>query len=113
MGLQMDLLIGVKEKVPHGIAGAMFLLGVMKYNYENGFKDYKVLDLNNSSTELFEKMEYVYDQYEIPTLANFNYNEEKVEEMAEISGLSLKGSFSGNPIPFDSKSAFIVLNKLL
>ena len=104
---------GVKEKVPHGIAGAMFLLGVMKYNYENGFKDYKVLDLNNSSTELFEKMEYVYDQYEIPTLANFNYNEEKVEEMAEISGLSLKGSFSGNPIPFDSKSAFIVLNKLL
>ena len=104
---------GVKEKVPHGIAGAMFLLGVMKYNYENGYKDYKILDLNHSSTELFQKMEFVYDQYEIPTLANFNYNKEKVEEMAEVSGQSLKGSFSGNPIPFNSNSALTVLNKLL
>ena len=104
---------GVKEKVPHGIAGAMFLLEVMKYNYENGYKDYKALDSNDSSTGLFEKMEQIYSLYEIPRLVNFNYSKEKVEEMAEISGQSLKGSFSGNPVPFNSNSAYAVLNKLL
>ena len=111
--MDLPIILELKKKVFTVLLGAIFLLGVMKYNYENGYKDYKVLDLNYSSTELFEKMERIYDQYEIPTLANFNYNKEKVEEMAKISGQSLKGSFSGNPIPFNSNSAHIVLNKLL
>ena len=95
------------------LANTFGTLEYVKYNYQNGYKDYKALDSNDSSTGLFEKMEQIYSLYKIPRLVNFNYSKEKVEEMAEISGQSLKGSFSGNPVPFNSNSAYAVLNKLL
>ena len=105
---------GVKHKVPHGIAGAMFLFEVMKYNYSRGYKDYPMLNFYGGDTQdLFDKMKIIYKRYEIPNLSKFNYTHQMIEEMAELSAESLSGSFSGNPLTFNHKSALTVLKNLI
>ena len=36
----------VNKRIAHGLAGAIFLLDVMKYNIQNGFYEYHQLNQN-------------------------------------------------------------------
>ena len=45
----------------------------------------------------------------IPKLKDFNYKIEDIDSLSNAVSNSLSGSFAGNPILFDNKSAFDVL----
>jgi len=103
---------GVKNKIPHGIAGGMFLKDVMLWNYNNGYTGYsKLLIPKRDEKYLFEKIQKLYEKYDIPKLVDFGYKEKHIDKLAIEVSSSLKGSFSGNPIKFDTNSAKEILQK--
>tara|TARA_Y100000739_G_C20611766_1_gene469058 strand:+ start:1428 stop:2570 length:1143 start_codon:yes stop_codon:yes gene_type:complete len=104
---------GVKDKIPHGMAGGMFLRDVMKWNCNNGYDGYNEIfnDINISSKEVFFKMfDELYANLGIKKLKEYNYKATDLNDLSKKVALSLTGSFAGNPILFDENSAFDVLN---
>ena len=63
--------------------------------------------------EVFKGLDNIYNNYDIPTLNEFGYNKDQVDDLAENASISLSGSFSGNPIPFDKSSAIEVISSLI
>ncbi|MEI8186398.1 MAG: iron-containing alcohol dehydrogenase [Chlorobiaceae bacterium] len=111
--------LGVKHRVPHGLAGAIFLKEVMRYNHLNGYEKYALLNPMRSSpspkeatAELLEEMNELYQQLKIPTLVSYGYNRENAAEFAHNASEALKGSFSGNPVEFTEESAKTVVFQL-
>jgi alcohol dehydrogenase class IV len=110
---------GVKDKIPHGLAGGIFLKEVMKWNYNNGYDQYSLLlkhnfkSLENSNRQLFKGLDNIYENYDIPTLNKFGYDNSKIADLAENSSITLSGSFSGNPILFDKSAAIEVISNLI
>ncbi|NTU58201.1 MAG: iron-containing alcohol dehydrogenase [Chlorobiaceae bacterium] len=111
--------LGVKQKVPHGLAGAIFLKEVMRYNFDNGYDKYALLnpmrsDLSarESTAELLDQMDALYRQLEIPNLAPYGYGKGNMDELARAASMALSGSFAGNPVEFTEESARIVINAL-
>jgi alcohol dehydrogenase len=112
--------LGVKHKVPHGLAGSIFLKEVMRYNHDQGYEKYALLNPMRSSPsaseateELLGEMDDLYRQLEIPNLVPYGYNGENKAEFARNASESLKGSFSGNPVEFTEESANIVIDQLI
>jgi alcohol dehydrogenase len=111
--------LGVRHKVPHGLAGAIFLREVMRYNHDEGYDKYALLNPMRSSVsareataELLEQMDELYRQLSIPNLAPYGYGKGNKAELARNASEALKGSFSGNPVPFTEESANIVIDSL-
>ena len=111
---------GVKDEIPHGLAGAIFLKEVMRWNYKNGFNGYSMFMKSRSinsekeaNAKLFKELDGFYERYNIPDLSDFGYKKNQVEELADKSSKSLAGSFLGNPIHFDKFSAREVINNLI
>tara|TARA_B100002052_G_C15876953_1_gene597443 strand:+ start:5 stop:1147 length:1143 start_codon:yes stop_codon:yes gene_type:complete len=111
---------GVKDEIPHGLAGGIFLKEVMDWNFKKGFNDYSKLIKSRSiksekeaNRQLFKDLNILYEKYDIPDLSHFGYKKNQVQELANKSSESLAGSFSGNPIPFDQNSAIDVINNLI
>jgi alcohol dehydrogenase class IV len=111
--------LGVKHKVPHGLAGAIFLKEVMSYNYNHGYEKYALLNpMRNSpspgeaTAELLDEMDELYKQLQIPTLIRYGYGKGNAAEFAHNASEALKGSFSGNPVEFTEESAKAVVFQL-
>jgi alcohol dehydrogenase len=111
--------LGVKHRVPHGLAGAIFLKEVMRYNHKNGYEKYALLNPMRSTplakevtAELLEEMDALYKQLRIPNLVPYGYGKGNVDEFAKNASEALKGSFSGNPVPFTPESAREVIYQL-
>lgn len=111
--------LGVKHRVPHGLAGAIFLKEVMRYNHEHGYEKYALLNPMRSSpspkeatAELLEEMDELYRLLRIPSLVPYGYGKGNVAEFARNASEALKGSFSGNPVEFTEESAFAVVSQL-
>ena len=111
--------LGVKHKVPHGLAGAIFLKEVMQYNFLQGYEKYALLNPMRSSPspkdvtqELLEEMDELYRQLQIPTLVPYGYGKGNAAEFAHNASEALKGSFSGNPVEFTEESARAVVFQL-
>tara|TARA_Y100000588_G_scaffold390539_1_gene496332 strand:- start:1212 stop:2327 length:1116 start_codon:yes stop_codon:yes gene_type:complete len=103
---------GVKNKIPHGLAGGIFLKEVMQWNYRNGYNKYSDL-LNQANEKLFDQLNILYKKLEIPKISKYGYNKKDVKNLSIKVSKALDGSFSGNPIPFDENSAEEVLNQLI
>ena len=58
-------------------------------------------------------MDELYLKYKIPRLVNFGYRKKDMDRLAINVSSALKGSFSGNPIPFNLQSAKKILEKQL
>ncbi len=104
---------GVKNKIPHGMAGGMFLKDVMKWNCNNGYEGYKEIfdDINVSSEkDFFTIFNDLYKNIGIRKLKEFGYEKTDLNKLSKKVATSLAGSFAGNPILFDDKSALDVLN---
>ena len=105
---------GVKDSIPHGLAGGMFLRDVMLWNHQNGYNKYQEL-LHHTATENMENFFKQFDdlliKYSIPRLSNYGYKEFDCSDLSAEVSLALTGSFSGNPIPFDIDSAEWVLKQ--
>ncbi len=111
--------LGVKHRVPHGLAGAIFLKEVMRYNHIHGYEKYALLNPMRSSpspkeatAELLEEMDELYNQLKIPTLVPYGYGKGNAAEFAHNASEALKGSFSGNPVEFTEESARAVVFQL-
>jgi alcohol dehydrogenase len=111
---------GVKNKIPHGLAGAIFLKEVMKYNFNHGFFDYKNLNINyheqkniDENRRLFSDLDLLYNKLDIPNLSNYGYVISDIPFLVKEVTSALDGSFKGNPVIFDEKSAKEVMIKLL
>jgi len=110
--------LGVKHRVPHGLAGAIFLKEVMRYNHSNGYEKYAMLNPmhalspKEATEELLERMDSLYKQLQIPNLAPYGYGKGNADEFAHNASEALKGSFSGNPVEFTEASARYVVNQL-
>ncbi|TLU83418.1 MAG: iron-containing alcohol dehydrogenase [Chlorobium sp.] len=112
--------LGVKHRLPHGLAGAIFLKEVMRYNHNHGYEKYALLNPMRTSPspkeatiELLEEMDALYKQLEIPNLVSYGYGQGNVAELAQKASEALKGSFSGNPIEFTEESAREVVLQLI
>jgi alcohol dehydrogenase len=110
---------GVKDKIPHGLAGGIFLKEVMKWNLNNGYKEYHQLlfedryDIEEKNKKLFSELESLYTKHKIPVLKDYGYLKGDINNLAKSVSKALQGSFSGNPIPFNTSSAEQVLSNLL
>jgi alcohol dehydrogenase len=111
--------LGVKHKVPHGLAGAIFLKEVMRYNFDNGYEKYALLNpmrvdvsANESTAELLEQMDELYRQLDIPNLVPYGYGKGNMAELARNASMALSGSFAGNPVGFTEESARVVIDAL-
>ncbi len=111
--------IGVKHKVPHGLAGAIFLKEVMRYNFNHGYDKYALLNpsqcagsARDVSAELLEQMDSLYSQLSIPNLVPYGYGKGNMAELARSAASALSGSFSGNPVEFTEASAVAVIDAL-
>ncbi len=103
---------GVKDKIPHGLAGGMFLRDVMKWNYENGYSGYQEIlnELNYiDHSEFFRHFDALCLNFKVPNLKSFGYKINDLEMLSKEVSKSLRGSFEGNPILFDNDSAYKVL----
>jgi alcohol dehydrogenase len=105
--------------VPHGLAGAIFLKEVMRYNHLQGYEKYALLNPMHSTPspreatiELLEEMDELYRQLQIPTLVPYGYGKGNITEFAHNASEALKGSFSGNPVEFTEESALAVVSQL-
>ena len=105
---------GVKDKIPHGLAGGMFLRDVMLWNYQNGFNEYQEL-LHHTATEnmdsFFKQFDDLLIKYSIPRLSNYGYKDSDCVDLSAQVSSALTGSFSGNPITFNIDSAEWVLKQ--
>ncbi|NTW83459.1 MAG: iron-containing alcohol dehydrogenase [Chlorobiaceae bacterium] len=111
--------LGVKHRVPHGLAGAIFLKEVMRYNHNHGYEKYALLNpmrtspsAKEATIELLEEMDALYKQLGIPNLVPYGYGKGNAEELAHNASEALKGSFSGNPVEFTEESAREVIIQL-
>jgi len=103
---------GVKDKIPHGLAGAIFLKEVMHWNYRNGYKEYSQL-INQTNEKLFDQFDILYKKFKIQKLDEYGYNKKNIIDLSKKVSNALNGSFAGNPILFNKNSAKEVLNKLI
>ncbi|MCX5811395.1 MAG: iron-containing alcohol dehydrogenase [Proteobacteria bacterium] len=103
--------LGVYFDVPHGLAGSVFLPGVVKYNVENGYTDYAMLyDLIFSEPSLKKKKKSIRFAEEIrklsaalgiPTdLKGFGVKSEDNAKLIIDNSMQLKAAFDQNPVPF-------------
>ncbi len=111
--------LGVKHRVPHGLAGAIFLKEVMRYNHLHGYEKYAILNpmrstpsAKEATIELLEEMDQLYRQLQIPSLVPYGYGKGNAAEFAHNASEALKGSFSGNPVEFTEESALAVVTQL-
>ncbi|MDC0151498.1 iron-containing alcohol dehydrogenase [Paracoccaceae bacterium] len=105
---------GVKEKIPHGMAGGMFLKDIMRWNFENGFDAYKNLIKDTSSKDMkhfFAAFSKILKKYSVPRLPDYGYSMSDRDDLAVEASAALAGSFAGNPILFDNDSASWVLKQ--
>jgi alcohol dehydrogenase len=102
--------LGVNFKVPHGLAGAVFLPYIVEYNVKNGY-DYS--GLYCSDLPLPDMLFDLYRKLKAPlSLKDFGVNSENMEVMMK-SAEGLGGAFAQNPISFVIEDAKKLLLNLI
>ena len=117
--------LGVKYNVPHGLAGAIFLKEVIKYNiYQKNYLEYvyllsgkslanNMLSKNKILLDLMDKFETLYKNLNIPNLSHYNFTKHTMNDFVSGSMDALAGSFGGNPVKFDKEAVKHVYNNLI
>jgi len=114
--------LGVHYRVPHGIAGGVFLPHVIKFNVDNGLKDYvafyreiddKKQNNDNEVGHLFlNDITSLWNKLGIPNdISQFGYKEKDKQKFINDS-LTMKAGLEGNPIPFKEKEIGTILDQL-
>lgn len=116
--------LGVYFHVPHGLAGSVFLPGVIRYNVEKGYLDYALLyDLLDEDRNASDKKKsYVFaDRIEelsrglgIPTeLKGFGVQVTEDADLIIRNSMQLKAAFEQNPLPFGSEEIEKIVRNLM
>ena len=90
------------------------------WNYLHGYEDYVYLlngsdktSIKDGNKKLFDNLNELYTKLDIPKLNSYGYNSDISSNIAKDVSAVLQGSFVGNPIPFDDKSAEEILNRVI
>ena len=105
--------LGVKHKVPHGLAGAIFLKEVMKFNIYKKYKEYEKLIPNMNLIDLMDNFDHIYKNLDIPNLSNYGITLKDLDNFVYESMNALSGSFSGNPVKFDKEAVKYIFRNLI
>lgn len=103
--------LGVYFNVPHGLAGSVFLPGVIKYNVENEYTEYsKLYDLvfektvmspSEKSIMFADEIKTLSRNLNIPTsLKGFGVKSERDLRLILDNSMQLKVAFEQNPVEF-------------
>lgn len=109
--------LSVLFKVPHGIGGGMFVLDIIKFNIQSGFKKYKILSdsLNlkkKSSNSFYIESKKIFEKLGVPKkLSTFNINKEDFKFIC-IEMLKMQNGLNQNPVKFSAKNDFPKLLRL-
>ena len=115
--------LGAVYKVPHGIAGAMFLPSITEINVRKGFTDYtdlfdlidnsdKSLSINEKNRIFAERIQLLMARLGVPTsLATFGLGKSDIDFMITQYDV-LKAAIDQNPIEITKDDATAMLNKL-
>lgn len=113
--------LGVHYKVPHGIAGAVFLAPVVRFNIERGYEAYSQLydlieDADNDMTTkeknwgFLTRLEQLCLDLAVPTsLSEFGVKEADLSKLAVESYTNRTKSAEQNPIPVKAKELEIII----
>lgn len=104
--------IGVHFKVPHGIAGGIFIASVVEYNVDHGWHDYAELldvvephpdwDAAAKARRFAEIIRALADKLEVPrTLSRWDITRGNLDHVAGLM-LPMQAAFDQNPIPFSA-----------
>ena len=116
--------LGVHFKVPHGLAGGVFISRVARFNAERGFTDYadlydliegadKSLSPEEKSVKFCDELDKLLKELEVPdTLSPFGVQESDLPNLAQQTML-LIGALDQNPVPFNIKEVEYVLGRLV
>jgi len=99
--------LSVYYKVPHGIGGGIFLIGVMKYNIKNGYKKYdNLINFINkkkkikNSRDLINYLGKLFNKIGVPnSLLKFGIKYKELDRVKKIMNTQ-QLAFDQNPIPF-------------
>lgn len=116
--------LGVYFDVPHGLAGSVFLPGVIKYNVENGFDAYSELyDLvfdnrgpsaAEKSNRFADEIRQLSDSLGIPTdLNGFGVETDEDRQLIIDNSMQLKAAFEQNPVKFGKDEIGNLVNSLV
>lgn len=105
--------LGVHFKIPHGLAGGIFLPSVLEFNVSRGYRDYAPLfDLVEPGSELSPEeknagicaaVRALFDKLGVPRyLDGWGITKANLKEVADLVR-PLQAAFDQNPLPFDAE----------
>ena len=103
--------LSVYYKVPHGIGGGIFCLGIAKWNINKGYDKYKnlsnILGIGESSSmDVINFIQKIFDSLEVPKkLDRFGITDKDYDHIIEIMQTQ-QAAFDQNPIKFSVKHDF-------
>ncbi len=103
--------LGVYFKVPHGIAGSVFLPGVIRFNVENGYTEYGQLyaavaedatgDEATDALRFADELRDLCAKLGIPTsLEGFGVKDDEDRDQIIEGAFQLEAAFAHNPVTF-------------
>ena len=120
----MSYPLGAVYKVPHGLAGGMFLSSVVTLNIKRGYKQYgelydlidkadKKLTVEKKNKEFSRLLNKLCDKLRIPKkLLAFGINKKDVHYLVEYIFKGLKGAIEQNPIRLNKKDVRKILESM-
>ena len=103
---------GVHYKIPHGIAGAIFLPHIIKHNIKKGFYNYaklyqkreiKKISEEKKSTNFLEEINKKWNKFSIPkNLKKLNMTKKKIKLLTNQT-FELKAALRQNPVKFQRR----------
>lgn len=121
----MSYPMGSVYKVPHGLAGGLFLAKVIRFNIDNDYNEYAQLydlidgakpDLSEKekSIEFCRMLDKLADKLEIPKkLTSFNIHKDDVEFLLSAVFGGLKGAIEQNPVKMAEDDMRKILNAMV
>src|SRR5659263_619916 len=121
----MSYPLGVIYKVPHGLAGAVFLSKVINMNIQKGCNPYatlydlikdsnKNLDVSEKSIQFGKMIDELNQKLEIPvSLREFGVSEKDIDMLTNETFKGLKAAIDQNPIQFSENDIRTILKSML
>jgi alcohol dehydrogenase len=121
----MSYPMGSVYKIPHGLAGGLFLAKVIRFNVDNGYNEYAQLyDLidgakpglneKEKSFDFCKMLDKLTDKLEIPKKLNcFNIHKNDVEYLLSAVFGGLKGAIEQNPVKMAEDDMRNILNSMV
>ena len=114
--------VGTKYKIPHGIAGGLFIGAITNFNHENGYHDYSLIsneysqgisskELEMLSGSIKNRILETLDMAGIGKLHKYGIKEEGFDGFLDFS-LKAKAAFDFNPVEINKTNLINILNEI-